>query len=593
MRTQGWAVAAMLVLAQAAPVHAQYFGRNQVQWERLRFEVLQTEHFDIHYYAEEKAAAEQVGRMAERWYARLSTTLAFQLKERQPVILYASQGHFQQTKTVGGQPGEGTGGVTEAYKRRIVMPVGASLAETDHVLGHELVHAFQFAMTGHGRLSSNNAPAALTMPLWFIEGMAEYLSVGPNDAHTAMWIRDATRKEAIPTLAQLENRKYFPYRYGQAAWAYLAGRFGDEVMGKALRALRPQSNDAGEILQAVVGVDEKTLSKDWHAAIRAGAEPQLVGRKSAAAFADPLVTEEGDGGDVNVGPALSPDGSRLAFLSERDQFSIELFVADGKTGKVTRRLSRQAVDPHVESLQFINSAGAWNREGTRVALGAVSKGRPLLVILDARTGDKRARGAAAHPGRGADPELLAGRQARGVRRPGRRVHRPVRLRSRGLRPAAPHQRCVRRPAAVLVARRPPDRLHHRPFLDRPPPAPSGQLPAGPARRRFGRDPRAARVLRGQEHQPAVEPDRRLRLLPLRRRGGHQRLPGRGRGRRALPADRPPDRRQRDHRAQPRAERCLAREPPCLFRVRGREIRDLFHRRLRAAGRMGGGEQRTP
>jgi Tol biopolymer transport system component len=388
VRTQSWALGAVLALSQAVPVHAQYFGKNPVQWERLRFEVLRTEHFDIHYYAEEKAAAEQVGRMAERWYTRLSTTLAFQLKERQPIVLYASQGHFQQTNTIGGQPGEGTGGVTEAFKRRIVMPVGASLAETDHVLGHELVHAFQYAMTGQGRLSSNNAPSALQMPLWFIEGMAEYLSVGPLDAHTAMWIRDATRKEKIPTIAQLDSARYFPYRYGQAVWAYLAGRFGDEVVGKALRALRPRSNDAGEILKLVTGVDEKTLSKEWHLALRAGAAPQIVGRKPATSFATALITEDKEGGEVNVGPALSPDGSRLAFLSERDLFSIELFVADARTGEVTRRLSHQAVDPHVESLQFINSAGAWDRDGTRVALGAVSKGRPLLVMVDARTGER-------------------------------------------------------------------------------------------------------------------------------------------------------------------------------------------------------------
>ena len=30
--------------------------------------------------------------------------------------------------------------------------MGASLAETDHVLGHELVHAFQYAMTGQGKV---------------------------------------------------------------------------------------------------------------------------------------------------------------------------------------------------------------------------------------------------------------------------------------------------------------------------------------------------------------------------------------------------------------------------------------------------------
>src|SRR6185436_7742002 len=154
--------------ASADPAAAQYFGRNAVQWDTLKFALLKTEHFDLHYYPEEREAAEQVGRMAERWYTRLSGILDYRLKARQPIILYASHPHFQQPNTVGGPPGEGTGGVTEALKRRIVLPVGASLAETDHVLGHELVHAYQYAITGQGKVSASNFPSALRMPLWFI-----------------------------------------------------------------------------------------------------------------------------------------------------------------------------------------------------------------------------------------------------------------------------------------------------------------------------------------------------------------------------------------------------------------------------------------
>jgi len=33
--------------------------------------------------------------------------------------------------------------VTESIKRRMVLPFGSSLAETNHVLEHEMVHAFQ------------------------------------------------------------------------------------------------------------------------------------------------------------------------------------------------------------------------------------------------------------------------------------------------------------------------------------------------------------------------------------------------------------------------------------------------------------------
>jgi WD40 repeat protein len=380
------ALAVGSALGIAAPTQAQYFGKNPVQWERLKFEILKTEHFDVHFYPEEREAAVEAGRMAERWYDRLAVILGHQIKFRQPLILYASAPHFQQTNTIGGQPGEGTGGVTEAFKRRIVLPVGASLEETDHVLGHELVHAFQYDMTGQGKVSSTNYPGALRMPLWFIEGMAEYLSVGPVDPHTSMWLRDASRKEKLPSVRDLSNPRYFPYRYGQALWAYIAGRYGERVFGEALRRIGPRTNDAETVLKEVLGIDDKALSKDWHAAIRDAYAPAVAGKKRPSEYGPALVTEKRQGGTLNVAPALSPEGTRLAFLSERELFSVELFVADTATGDVTRRLSQTVTDPHLESLQFIASTGAWDRSGKQIALGAVSKGRPLLMILEADSG---------------------------------------------------------------------------------------------------------------------------------------------------------------------------------------------------------------
>jgi hypothetical protein len=127
--------------------NAQYFGRNKVQYETFDFKILYTEHFDVYFYAKEREAATQVARLAERWYARISRLLNVDLKGRQILILYSSLPHFQQTAAIPGIIGEGTGGVTESLKRRIVLPMAASLAETDHVVGHELVHAFHYQIT--------------------------------------------------------------------------------------------------------------------------------------------------------------------------------------------------------------------------------------------------------------------------------------------------------------------------------------------------------------------------------------------------------------------------------------------------------------
>src|SRR5688500_8411189 len=228
---------ALCISLLAAPLPAQaqvgYFGQNKVQYRVFKFQVLETQHFDIYYYPEEEPAARMAARMAERWYTRLSTVLSHELRGRQPLVLYASGSQFRQTNTVEGELGEGTGGVTEAYKRRIVLPFAGPLEATDHVLGHELVHAFQYDITGTD-VNSNTA-GALALPLWFIESMAEYLSIGPVDPLTAMWMRDATRREKLPKIMDLDDPRYFPYRYGQAVWAFIGGKYGDKIIGDMLR----------------------------------------------------------------------------------------------------------------------------------------------------------------------------------------------------------------------------------------------------------------------------------------------------------------------------------------------------------------------
>jgi len=43
----------------ARTAEAQYFGRNKVQYESFKFQVLHTDHFDVYFYPEEEQAAEQ------------------------------------------------------------------------------------------------------------------------------------------------------------------------------------------------------------------------------------------------------------------------------------------------------------------------------------------------------------------------------------------------------------------------------------------------------------------------------------------------------------------------------------------------------
>src|SRR5687767_15753451 len=250
-----WSTLVVCLSAAPVPAEAQYFGRNKVHYDRLDFRVLRTEHFDVHYYDEEAEAAGHAARMAERWYVRFSTLLNHQFADRQVLVLYASHPHFTQTNLTSGSPGEGVGGFTEHGKSRIAMPFAAGLGETDHVLGHEIAHAFQIDIARRARRN------AFMLPGWFIEGTAEFLSLGPVNAHTAMWLRDAALHDTLPTLKQLGDPRFFPYRFGHALWSYLATRFGDDIVGRILRA---KGRDVVARLELVTGLDAQTLTRDWH-----------------------------------------------------------------------------------------------------------------------------------------------------------------------------------------------------------------------------------------------------------------------------------------------------------------------------------------
>src|SRR5262245_53801440 len=247
----------MLLVSHEAS--AQYFGRNKVEYVDFDFRILATEHFDVYYYSREEKAARVAAQLAERWYARYSTLLNHQLINRQPLVLYGSQPEFAQTNVVPGLLPDSVGGVTDAARRRITMPFAPTLAETNRVLGHEIVHAFQFDIARrHGGDTGQ--------PLWFIEGMAEYLARGSLDTDSSLWLRDAVLSDRLPKKEGDAARESSPYLYGHAFWAYLGQRFGDEVVEKALKPPRKQRRLKDRI-QFATGLDLDTLYAEWRTAM--------------------------------------------------------------------------------------------------------------------------------------------------------------------------------------------------------------------------------------------------------------------------------------------------------------------------------------
>ncbi|MGN5953269.1 DPP IV N-terminal domain-containing protein [Sphingobacterium lactis] len=363
--------------------NAQYFGQNKMRYKKLDFKVFDTPHFNIYYYLQNDSMMNWLAKESEVWYELHQQVFQDTFLRKNPIILYNNHPEFQQTTAISGEISVGTGGVTEAFKQRVVMPVMQINQQTRHVLGHEMVHAFQYRVLIEGG-DSTRLESVANIPLWMVEGMAEYFSIGKKDAFTSMWMRDAYARNDIPSLGQMtENmNKYFPYRYGQAFWSYVGSTYGDTVIMPLFIETAKYGYEGA--IRRVFGYDAQTMSTLWRSSMEN--TYRGLGKDTTSRPIGQLLLSKKNAGRMNVAPAISPDGKYVAFLSELDLFGIDLFLADANTGKVLRKLGSRTTNNDIDEFSFIESAGTFSPDSKKFAFSVFSEGKNKLMILDVESG---------------------------------------------------------------------------------------------------------------------------------------------------------------------------------------------------------------
>jgi Tol biopolymer transport system component len=359
---------------------SQYFGRNKPRYRDFEFQVVESPNFRIHHYLKNQEKVERLATWSEQWYENHKMIFGEDIPDKNPIIFYNDHPDFQQTNTIMGSVGVGVGGVTEALKNRVVMPIAFSNFATHHVLAHELVHAFQFNSL---RLSDTLGLNDLrNVPLWMIEGMAEYFSLGRIDPFTAMWMRDALINDNFPTIRQMRDFRFFPYRFGHAFMAFMGGFFGDDMINPYFKYTTMFGLELAT--QELLGADVNTISDIWRGAMDKHYAP-YIGGKVERTVGTRLISRE-NGGRMNISPVVSPDGQYLVYLSEKDVFSLDLFLADAASGD---NLSKITSFTSMGDLDFINgfeSSGSFAPNNSDFVFVGVSNGRNVLVIKNTDTG---------------------------------------------------------------------------------------------------------------------------------------------------------------------------------------------------------------
>lgn len=359
------------------PSYGQYFGQNKVNYEKFGFEIYETDHFQIYNYMGHNDAIKRLGRQSEQWYNRHFAIFRDTILNN-PFIMYNNHPDFQQTTVIGGDIGVGTGGVTEALRKRVIMPFMISNRETDHVLGHEMVHVFQYNVVKTN--DTLGLQSLSNIPLWMIEGMAEYLSIGPADNKTAMWMRDAVIHDDIPTIKDMTRKPYdyFPYRYGHAFWSFVTGVWGDAMIEPVLFSTARFGIE--QAVNSLFGMNTDSLSSMWQKSVRETYAP-YIGGDTIKPVGRNMFTPE-NSGELNLSPVLSPDGRYMTYISNKNVINVDILMARTEDKKVIKTLSSTLRQGDIDNYNYIESAGSFSPGGDRYVMTTIGRGRNRLLIAN-------------------------------------------------------------------------------------------------------------------------------------------------------------------------------------------------------------------
>jgi Tol biopolymer transport system component len=357
------------------------FGKNKFQTRAYDFRIYETQNFRIFSYSKDDFMVKFAGTVLEKAYNEYVSTLGISIESKIPVIIYNSPKHFSETNVIPDVIEEGIGGFTEIFKTRVVVPFNGSYADFKHVLRHELVHVFQYAMMRKGKRSTLEGVLTSQVPLWATEGMAEFLSIGWSpDAER--YVRDLILSDKLPTLVELNYYGgYIVYKLGQLFYKYLQDTYGKEKIAE-FYSLLVYTNSVDRAFKKSFGISQKEFDLRFKDYIRRNFYP-IFGVTTTPINLKRYSDHEKMGNFYNVAPLLSPDGGALYFIQERmgDFYIVKYSVATAERLGVVFKSSKI---PDFENIHILRPSLSISGDGRYIVFSAQSGEGDQIYLFDTR-----------------------------------------------------------------------------------------------------------------------------------------------------------------------------------------------------------------
>lgn len=343
----------------------------------------------FYFYERERQVAERAAPLIEDSYRYLVEQFKYVPTETFPYILYNSYQEFLQTNVFA--VSEGTLGVTSTEDLKLSLPYLGDHRLFHEISTHELAHQFtiQKVRTIANTKKTFGDPLQ-NIPLWFIEGLAEFYAKNGLDPEAEMLVRDLmANPDVMKGYAFLDFWSPGPYGY---LWIYKAGQarvtFLEEEYGKGfIQRVLDESpklvsggKDSGsvkfeELLQRLTGDEPKKISARFENWMKRRAFKGYLSSEQAA----PTFEEMEDRSGITTAMNSSPDGKVILYRTIiPDTGESRLYLVDPKVPSSAIKVANDGV-PGTESLHPIFGRNfALTKD--KFAFTAESNGRDVIYV---------------------------------------------------------------------------------------------------------------------------------------------------------------------------------------------------------------------
>lgn len=359
------------------------YGKNRQQFRTFDWQYLSGENFDVYYYDNRRAIANEALQYLELEFDRITDLIGYPPYFKTKVFLYNSLTDLRQSNVGLNKTYYNIGGETDFVKPYIEVAHMGTAQELKGELLYKISELLLNEMMYGGNLKDIFQSALLmNLPEWFVNGASLYVAHGWT-AEMDDYLRQIIKTRNVKKINKFSGSE--AAFIGQSLWNFIAERYGKSSISNILNYTRVTRNEEKSIL-ITLGVNFNQLINEWFQYYHQMSETV---NKSYTRPADSLKFSRNHNATTEFTTLkISPDGRYLAYAeNDRGKYVVKVQELSSKKETVVLSGGTRVIGQRVDYRLPIIS---WSDANTLGVVG-VKRGEYTFWLYDLTTKTKLPR----------------------------------------------------------------------------------------------------------------------------------------------------------------------------------------------------------